>query len=274
MRIPLRAGRSFTDRDIAGAERVTVINESLARLAFPGQNALGKRVICCEGGPDDPRWKTIVGIVADTRFRGPSVETLPEFYLPMAQIPSEAWEWNQRAMTIVARTSGNPAELAPALRAAVAAVDPMLPVYDFATMDERLGRALAQSRFNMLLLTALGAIGLLLSVVGLYGVLAYLVAQRSHEIGIRMALGATARDVLVLVGRQGMKLVIAGVVLGLAAAIIATRLLRELLFGVTATDPLTFVAVAVVLIIAGMLASIIPARRATRVDPTRALSAS
>jgi predicted lysophospholipase L1 biosynthesis ABC-type transport system permease subunit len=231
-------------------------------------------MICCEGGEDDPRWKTIVGVVSDTRFRGPSVETLPEFYLPMAQIPPEAWEWNQRAMTIVARTSGDPAHLATALRAAVAAVDPMLPVYDIATMDERLARSLAQSRFNTLLLTALGAIGLLLSVVGLYGVLAYLVAQRSHEIGIRMALGATARDVLVLVARQGMTLVTAGIALGIVAAIVSTRLLRELLFGVTTTDPFTFIAVAVVLVIAGTLASIIPARRATRVDPTRALNAS
>jgi putative ABC transport system permease protein len=274
MRIPLRRGRGFTDRDIAGAQRVMIVNETLARLAFPGEDPLGKRMICCEGGPDDLRWKTIVGIAADTRFRGPSVEALPEFYLPMAQIPPEAWEWNQRMMTIVARTTGDPAQLVTALRAAVAAVDPMLPIYDIATMDERLGRSLAQSRFNTLLLAALGAIGLLLSVVGLYGVLAYLVAQRSHEIGIRMALGATARDVLVLVGRQGMTLVIAGIVLGLGAAIIATRLLRELLFGVTATDPLTFAVVALVLIIAGLLASIIPARRATRVDPTRALNAS
>ena len=274
MRIPLRTGRGFTDRDVAGAQRVMVINETLAKLAFPGENPLGKRMICCEGGPDDPRWKTIVGIVSDTRFRGPSVEAMPEFYLPMAQIPPEAWEWNQRMMTIVARTTGDPAQLVTALRAAVGAVDPMLPIYDIATMDERLGRSLAQSRFNTFLLTALGAIGLLLSVIGLYGVLAYLVAQRSHEIGIRMALGATARDVLVLVGRQGMKLVIAGVVLGLAAAVVATRLLRELLFGVTVTDPLTFVAVSVVLIVAGLLASIIPARRATRVDPTRALNAS
>jgi predicted permease len=251
-----------------------LVNETLARLAFPGENAIGKRIVCCEGAPDDPRWKTIVGVVADTRWRGPSVEPSPEFYLPMAQVPPEAWDWTQRVMTIVARTKGDPSHLVPAIRAAVAAVDPTLPVYDIATMDERLGRSLAQSRFNTFLLAALGGIGLVLAVVGLYGVLAFVVAQRSHEIGIRMALGATARDVVLLVARQGMKLVVAGIVLGIVAAIVSTRLLQELLFGVTATDPFTFAAMAVVLVIAGLLASLIPARRATRVDPTRALNAS
>ena len=160
------------------------------------------------------------------------------------------------------------------MRSAVTAVDPSLPVYDVATMEERLGRSLAQSRFNTFLLATLGGIGLVLAAVGLYGVLAYVVTQRSHEIGIRMALGATARDVLLLVTRQGMTLVLAGIVLGIVAAIASTRLLQELLFGVTATDPATFVAVAAVLALAGMLASIIPARRATRVDPTSALNAS
>jgi ABC-type antimicrobial peptide transport system permease subunit len=192
----------------------------------------------------------------------------------MAQIPAAAWEWTQRTMTVVARTPGDPGQLATAMRAAVAAVDPALPVYDIATMEERLGRSLAQSRFNTVLLATLGGIGLVLAIVGLYGVLAYVVAQRAHEIGIRMALGATARDVLLLVTRQGMKLVLAGVALGIVAAMVATRLLQELLFGVTATDPVTFAGVAVVLVIAGMLASIIPARRATRVDPARALNAS
>jgi predicted permease len=272
--ITLKSGRIFTDQDIAGAQRVMIINETLAKLAYPGQDPLGKRIVCCEGAPDDPRWKTIVGVVADTRWQGPATAPSPEFYLPMAQIPADAWGWTQRMMTVVARTNGDPAQLTSAMRSAVAAVDPTLPVYDIATMDERLGRVLAQSRFNTFLLAALGGIGLVLAVVGLYGVLGYLVAQRSHEIGIRMALGATARDVLVLVARQGMKLVLAGIVVGIAAAIAATRLLQELLFGVTATDPTTFALVAIVLTVAGLAASIIPARRATRVDPTRALNAS
>jgi predicted permease len=274
LRIPLSAGRAFTDHDIAGATRVMIVNETLARMAFPGESPLGKRMACCEGAADDPRWKTIVGVVADTRWRGPSVAPSPEFYLPMAQVPAQAWDWTQRVMTVVARTNGDPAQLTSAMRAAVASVDPTLPLYDIATMDERLGRSLAQSRFNTFLLAALGGIGLVLAVIGLYGVLAYLVTQRSHEIGIRMALGATARDVLLLVTRQGMKLVIAGIAVGVVAAILATRLLQELLFGVTATDPVTFVAVALTLIISGVVASIIPARRATRVDPTRALNAS
>ena len=274
LRIPLRTGRGFSDDDIHGAPRVMIINETLAQLAFPGESPIGKRIACCEGAPDAPNWKTVIGVAADTRWQGPGVESSPEFYLPMAQIPPDGWNWTERVMTVIARTSNDPATLTPALRAAVATVDPELPVYDIATMPERLGRSLAQSRFNTFLLTTLGAIGLVLAVVGLYGVLAYLVAQRSHEIGIRMALGATARDVLLLIARQGMMLVLAGIALGTVAAILTAGLLRGLLFGVTATDPVTFVGVAAVLAIAGVLAIIIPARRATRVDPTRALTAS
>ena len=274
LRIPLRAGRAFTDADIAGAPRVMIINESLARRAFPGESAIGKRVVCCEGAPDDPRYKTIVGVVGDTRWRGPGVEPSPEFYLPIRQAPAEAWTWIQRSMTVVARTSGDPAQLAATIRAGVAAVDPTVPTYDVATMEERLGRSLAQSRFNTFLLTTLGIIGLLLASVGLYGVLAYLVVQRSHEIGVRMALGATARDVIVLVTRQGLQLVVAGVTIGVLIALLATRLLRELLVGVTPTDPATLAGVVVVLISAGVLASVVPARRATRVDPMQALSAN
>ena len=259
---------------MAGATRVMIVNETLARLAFPGETPIGKRVRCCEGTHDDPRLKTIVGVVADTRWRGPGVDPSPEFYLPMPQIPGEAWTWIQRSMTIVARTTGDPVQLATAMRAAVTGVDPTVPVYDIATMDERLGRSLAQARFNTFLLTTLGTIGLVLAAVGLYGVLAYLVAQRSHEIGVRMALGATAQDVVVLIAVQGLRLVIVGIVVGLGVAILATRLLREALVGVTPTDPATFASVVIVLVAAGLLASIIPARRATRVDPTRALSAS
>ncbi len=274
LRIPLRTGRGFSDRDIRNAPWVMIINETLADLAFPGENPIGKRIACCEGSPDAPSWKTIVGVVGDTRWQGPGVESTPEFYLPMAQIPPDGWEWTERVMTIIARTNGDPTTLVSAVRGAVATVDSGLPVYDIATMSERLGRSLAQSRFNTFLLTALGAIGLVLAVIGLYGVLAYLVAQRSHEIGIRMALGATARDVLVLIARQGMTLVLAGIAVGSLAAVLTTGLLRGLLFGVTTTDPLTFIGVAVVLVVAGVMASIIPARRATRVDPTRALNAS
>jgi len=274
LRIPVRAGRTFTSADIAGGPRVMVVNEALARLAYPGEDAVGKRITCCEGGPDDPRYKTIVGVVADTRWRGPGVEASPEFYLPIQQIPPEAWDWIERSMTVVARTSGEPARLASAMRAAVASVDPTVPTYDIATMEERLGRSLAQSRFNTFLLTTLGTIGLVLAAVGLYGVLAYLVVQRSHEIGVRMALGATARDVIMLITRQTLRLVIAGIVVGMVMAALATRLLRELLVGVSPTDPTTFASVVIVLVGAALLASVVPARRATRVDPTRALSAS
>ncbi len=274
LRIPLRMGRTFTDADIAGAARVMIVNESLARLAFPEGNVVGKRMMCCEGDPNDPRFKTIVGVVADTRWRGPGVDPSPEFYLPMSQIPAQAWDWIDRSMSVIARTNGDPATLAVAMRAAVANVDPTVPVYDIATMEERLGRSLAQSRFNTFLLTMLGTIGLVLAAVGLYGVLAFLVVQRSHEIGVRMALGATARNVVVLITGQGLRLVLAGIVLGVGMAVVTTRLLRELLVGVTPTDPATFVTVVIVLLGSAMLASIIPAHRAARVDPTRALRAS
>jgi putative ABC transport system permease protein len=173
--------------------------------------------------------------------------------------------------TLVVRTSGDPLALAPAIRDQVLAVDPNQPVYDVKTMDERVALTLETRRFAVVLLGIFGALALLLAAIGLYGVLAFTVSQRTREIGIHMALGARARDVLVMVMKQGMSLVLVGIVLGVAGAYAVTRTIRSLLFEVGTTDPLTFVAVLVLLAVVGFVASYVPARRATQVDPLEAL---
>ena len=271
MGISLQAGRTFTDRDVAGMERVMIVTEALARQAWPNESAIGKRIACCEGSETDPRWKTIVGVVKDVRSQGPAVAAVPEFFVPIDQVPPEAWEWTQRTMTLVAKANGDPATITGAMRAAVKRVDPAVPLYSITTMDDAIRSATAESRFNTLLLTTLGTIGLLLAAVGVYSVIGYFVSLRSHEIGVRMALGASARDILGLMTWQGVRPVLVGVVLGMLAAAGVTRLLRSSLYGVTATDPATFGGVVAILVAVGLLASLIPARRATLVDPTRAL---
>jgi putative ABC transport system permease protein len=275
MGVQLRRGRLFTDRDVAGAPRVMIVSEELARRAWPGQDPIGKRIACCEGAPDDPRWKTVVGVAADVRSRGPTVDVYPEFYLPIEQVPPEAWDWIQRAMTVVVRATGSDAAtLAAPLRAAVRETDPALPVYGVTTMNDALNGSIAQARFNTLLLTLLGAIGLVLAAVGIYGVVAYFVNLRTHEIGVRVALGAQPRDVVRLMTWQGARPILLGMAIGILSAISTTRLLQSSVYGVSVTDPLTIVAVAVALGLVGLLATVIPARRATRVDPVRALAST
>jgi putative ABC transport system permease protein len=275
MGVQLERGRGFTDRDVAGAPRVMIVSEELAKRAWPGQDPIGKRVICCEGAPDDPRWKTVVGVAGDVRSRGPTMEARPEFYLPIEQVPPEAWDWIQRAMAVVARSSGaDAASLATPLRGAVREVDPALPVYGVTTMNDALRGSIAPARFNTLLLTLLGAIGLILAAVGIYGVVAYFVNLRTHEIGVRVALGAQPRDVVRLMTWQGARPILLGMAIGTLSAISTTRLLQNSVYGVSVTDPVTMVAVAVALGLVGLLATVIPARRATRVDPVRALSSA
>lgn len=268
--VAARRGRLLTDRDVDGAPRVAVISETAARRLFPGQDPIGRRFSCCEG--DTPaRWKEVVGVVADVRSHGLGEQAPPEFYLPAAQAPAAAWEWSGYNAWLVARGAGpaarDPAALAGAVRGAVAAVDRTVPVFSVATMPERLRTSLAEERFNTALLAALGAAGLALAAAGIYSVLSYFAGQRRQEIGVRVTLGATARDVLVLVARQGVVLVLAGVALGTLGALAATRVLDDVLFGVTGRDPLTFAAVAALLVAVGATASLIPARRATRVGP-------
>ena len=273
MDIPIVRGRAFEAGDRRGAQKVMIVNEALAEALFPGQNPLGKKVGCCEAGPDgeSPDFKVIVGVAANLRSLGLAEDVRNEFWLPAAQAPAESWDWIQRTVYIVARTSGEPEAIAPALRRAVAGIDPDIPLYSESTMEKRMVQSAATARFNTLLLTLLGIVGLILSAVGIYGVIAYFVTQRTSEIGVRMALGATPQHVIGLVLRQAAVPVSAGLLLGVVVSVAATRVLTAYLVGVEPTDPLTLASVVAVLALAALLASVMPARRAASVDPTQAL---
>ena len=271
--IDIVRGRAFTDADVAGMTRVMIVSEQFASIAWPGEDPIGRRVVCCEGTADDPMWKTVVGVVRDVKWRGPGQSFTPEFYLPLAQSPAISFDWIQRTMTMVVRPRGGaPQTAASAMRAAVAAVSSGTPIFDVRTLQDRLRGTFATSRFNAQLLAVLGAVGLLLAVIGIYGVVSYYANRRVHEIGLRMALGATSRQVARLVTVQGIRPVIAGLCIGAAAAFAATRLLGGVLFGVAPTDPATFAGVATTLLLAAVLAALLPARRAMRLDPGRVLT--
>jgi putative ABC transport system permease protein len=272
MHIALRQGRLFNAEDRSGAPLVMVINEALAREAWPGEDPIGKRVACCEEGPDGTaNWKVVVGVVAGTRAGGLAKDPAPEFYLPVSQAPQAAWSWLDRTMTLAVRTRGEPTAAAGAIRDAVREVDPTVPVYNIGTMDQRVTASLSQTRFSTLLLAVFGGIALLLAAIGVYGIISYGVTQRVQEIGIRIALGAQGRDVLTLVVRHGVVLAGLGLVVGLVGALALTRLLAGLLFRVSPTDPPTFAIGIVVLTFVAVLAAALPARRAARVDPVVAL---
>ena len=273
MGIPIVRGRALTSADRRGTLKVMVISEALAEAAFPGQDPIGRRIACCEAAADgkSPDYKTVVGVARDVRSRGLGETAQPEFYLPMWQVPPQAWAWIQRGVYLVARTPLDPASLANPLRSAVSEIAPDVPLFNVRTMEERLQLSLSNARFNTLLLSVLGAIGIVLAAVGIYGVIGYFVSRRTQEIGVRMALGATKRDVVGLVVRQAAMPISIGLLVGISASFAATRVLSAQLFGVTASDPLTFVIVALGLGFVGLLASVVPARRAAGVDPTRAL---
>ena len=260
--IPLLRGRELTARDNEYSPPVAVINETMARRFWPGQNPIGRRFRTSTKFP----WRTIVGVVGDVKYRGLGLAAIPEMYFSYPQAL-----WPQHAMTVVLRTSGDPANLAAAARREVLAIDPDLPIYDVRTMEDLVYRSLAGPRFNMLMLEIFAGLALMLAGVGIYGVIGYSVTQRTHELGLRMAMGAQARDVIKLVLREAMILTSIGLAAGLVAALVATRLLSSLLFAVRPTDPGVFVAVSVLLTAVALLASYIPARRATRVDPINAL---
>jgi putative ABC transport system permease protein len=271
MGLRLKSGRDLAPEDRAGTPRVMLVNETLARLLFPGLDPLGKRVLCCEGSDTDPRWKTIVGVVGDTRSGGPERPAVAEFFMPLAQSPDAAWNWINRTLSLVARADGDPLALAPAMREALRRVDPSLPLYRVETMETSLTNALTPARFRTALLGSLAGIGLLLALVGIYGVVSYLVTRRRAEIGVRMALGASGRDVLKLVVGQGLRPVLAGTAIGVLGAVATSRLLAAWLRGVSPNDPLTLGAAAVTLVAVAALASFVPARRATRVDALEAI---
>jgi putative ABC transport system permease protein len=267
---PLKAGRLFTEADTRQAPLVMIVNETLARAAFGAENPIGKRIACCEGSPTQPNWKTVVGVVADVKSRGPAEETRPEFYLPLMQIPDAAWGWTGRSLAILVR-GDDVAAMTAAIRSSVKSVDSSLPVFAIRTVDEGLNRIMAQARFNTLLMSLLGSTGLVLAALGIYSVIAWLVAQRTREIGLRMALGASKRDVIRMMSAHGMKPVIIGLAVGSAGALAATRLLQNQLFEVGPRDPATLVGTAIVLLIVASGAAVIPAWRATSIDPSTAL---
>jgi putative ABC transport system permease protein len=268
MNIPLRQGRYFDKSDNEQSLPVAIINETMARQYWPGENALGRRFKV--GDPDDPErpWTTIVGIVADVRQMGIDEPVKAEMYLPYSQITHNPW-FIPRDLAI--RTTGDTANLVSAVRQAIREVDPDQPVSNVATMAELLGVETAQRRMGMIMLVAFAVLALLLAAIGIYGVLAYFVTQHTNEIGVRLALGATPQNILFLILRKGMGLTTIGVAIGVAASFALTRLMSSLLFGVKASDPLTFVTVPLLLGIVALLACSIPARRATKVDPMVAL---
>ena len=261
MGIGLRAGRVFTDLDGKDAPSVAVLSEALAHELFPNDDPLGKRLFVAAAGAEST---TVIGVVGDIRHQGLDQQIDWAAYLSFRQTP-------RPGMALVLRTAGDPLSLATAVRAAVREVDPALPVYQVMTMTERLSNSVAARRFNLMLLGAFAGLALLLAGVGVYGVISYVVTGRTHEIGIRMALGAQSADVLRLFIKQGMTLVTLGVGLGLFGAFALTRVMSSLLFAVGPKDPLTFAAVAVLLSLIALLACWIPARRAARVDPLIAL---
>ncbi|HEY6216541.1 MAG TPA: ABC transporter permease [Pyrinomonadaceae bacterium] len=268
MNIPLRQGRYFDARDNAQAIPVAIVNETMGRQYWPGENALGRRFKLGDPDDKDAPWIQIVGVVGDIRQMGLDEPVKAEMYFPYEQIKDQSW-YTPRDLVI--RTSSETSSLVGAVRQVIREVDPDQPVSNIATMSEVLSTEAAERRMGMIMLVGFAALALLLASLGIYGVLAYFVTQHTSEIGVRQALGATPRNILFLVLKKGMGLTLLGVVIGLAGSFALTRLMSSLLFGVKASDPLTFVTVPLVLGLVALFACLIPARRATRIDPLVAL---
>jgi putative ABC transport system permease protein len=259
MGIPIVAGRDFSAQDREGSPTVVIVNEVFARRYFGG-NAVGRRL---RFGSKEP-FREIVGVARNAKYRNLREDPLPFIYTPLAQEP-------QPGMTLMVRTVGDPSAMIGAVRNEVHALNSDVPLFEVQTMSERIADQLAADRVVAVLLSVFGVGALLLATIGIYGVVAFAVAQRTHEIGIRIALGADRPDILKLILGQGMVLIVIGAGFGLALALTATQLLKSLLFGVSATDPLTFVSVVSALIGVALLACYVPARRAMKVDPLVAL---
>jgi predicted permease len=269
IRAPLRRGRQFTEADRAGGARVCIVDDELVRRYWPNVDPIGKRITFNDLTDSSITWITVVGVVGHTLHTGLDDAKRVQVYFPLAQnaLPF---------LGLVVRTSGDPMAAVGAVRAAVASVNADLPLANINSMDKLLEQTTGPRRFAMLLLAGFAGLAMLLASIGLYGVMSYIVTQRSRELGVRVALGASADDVLRLVLDQGLRLALAGVGIGLVAAFLLTRVanvMRRLLFEVKAYDPVTFVVVPLLLIAVAVLASWLPARRATRVDPMEALRA-
>jgi predicted permease len=268
MGIPLLAGREFTGRDTADAPKVAIVSERVVREYFPGGpgEALGRRVRTSDRG----EWLTVVGVVADIRQRALDQEVQPMLYAPFQQERDQPFLL--RFVSFVARTA-TPTSVVEGIRAEIRRAAPNLPIAGTVTMDEAVAASVAAPRFRTLLLGLFAMTATLIATCGLYGLMAYAVTQRRREIGVRMALGATRRDVLRLVLTRALRIVVAGLIIGLAGAAAVTRVLQTFLFGVTPTDPIAFTIVTLLLLAVGLIAAWLPARRATRIDPCAALRA-
>jgi putative ABC transport system permease protein len=272
MHISVLSGKDIADSDTLHTPGVVVVNSYLAGKYWPGEDPIGKRITF--GNPqDNPAWLTVVGVVKNTarsQWISPPEE---EVFLPYLQNPLyiESPTAPYAYLTLVVRTSGDPAALLPSIRAAIRSLDKSVPISEVETMDKVVSESTAQSRFYLVLLSVFAIVAVILAGVGIYGVMSYSVSRRTQEIGIRMSLGAQPQDVLKLVVVHGMIQAISGIVVGLAGALALTRLMRGLLYGTRATDPMTFTTVATLLSAVAIAASYIPARRATKVDPMVAL---
>jgi putative ABC transport system permease protein len=260
MRVPLRGGRAFTDADNADSPKVIIVNEAFARRFWPNESPVGKHVVVGRG----PNPSEVVGVAADIKNKGLDQDTQPQLYLPFPQLP-----WGD--MNLLVRTHVAPQSIISAVRAQIAAVDPDQPINNIQTVEELMDSSRSQPRFTMMLLAVFSATALTLAVIGIYGVLAYSVAQRRQEFGIRLALGAERSDILSLVVRQGLGLATVGVLIGLTAAILLTRLMSSLLYRVSARDLMTFTLTPMLFLVIALIASYLPARRAMNVSPTEAL---
>lgn len=265
MKIPLVAGRDFTARDDEKSPPVIIVNETFAQKHFPGESPIGKHIKPGISVQGEPKWREIVGVVKSVKHRQPiNRDYEPEYYVPHPQVPLGG-------MSLIIRTQNEPTGFAAAIQREVSSLDKDVPVYRIKTLDQYLGIAVAQPKFNAMLLALFAGLALLLTAVGLYGVMAYTVAQRTQEIGVRIALGAQTSDVMKMVLRQGVTLAAIGLFIGEIAAFALTRLMGTLLYGVSATDPLTFMVIGLLLTLVTLLACYLPARRAAKVDPMIAL---
>jgi putative ABC transport system permease protein len=255
-------GRAVGDADRPDGPDVVVINEGMARRFWPGQSAIGKRFR--RGNDDDREWTTVVGVVADVKERLDTVPGLQGYW------PHARNQW-ARDMALVVRTSGDPLALASAIRSEVRALDPEVPIVSTTTMQQLMAESASEPRFRTVLVLSFAGVACLLALVGIYGVMAFVVAERTHEIGVRMALGAGEAGVLRHVLGQGLRLTALGIAIGLVGAFVATRAIQAMLFGVGAMDPMTYGLVVVMLATVAMLACWVPAKRASRVDPLVAL---
>ena len=265
MEIPLRRGRLFNDQDTSATPRVVLVDERMAQQLWPDGDAVGKRIRT--GGIDASStapWLTVVGVVGNVKQDALDADSRMAMYMTQTQT-------TPRAINVVVRSAGDPAALTTAVRREIRDFDPDLPVYDVRTMEQRVSESLARRKFSMLLLSIFAVLASGLAALGIYGVVAFLVAQGTKEVSIRMALGATPRGIGLLVVRHGLVIAAVGITLGVAGAFVLTRLMQSLLFGVSSTDPVTYLLVSVLVVTTALAACYLPARRAARLDPMRSL---